>query len=95
MQMSIAGWRDGLCEEHERRTERRKTGEILARWREEWQGCKPRVILNEHSFLEASWPGVSLIEKVWGRGKGRDGEVSILCSVVVCERQAISSREWA
>lgn len=54
------------CARNMREGQRRKTGEILARWREEWQGCKPRVILNEHSFLEASWPGVSLIEKVWG-----------------------------
>jgi len=34
MQMSIAGWRDGLRGKHERRKEGRKTREILARWRE-------------------------------------------------------------
>lgn len=49
-----------MCEEHERRKKRRKAEEILARWREEWEGCEPRIILN---FLKLRGPGSRQLRK--------------------------------
>lgn len=82
MQMGIAGWRDDCAGNMRKERE--------AEERRFWQdGVKSGKDVNLGQFKTSSrsqklrGPGISLIEKVWGRGKGRDGEVSILRFVIV------------